>query len=59
MYPGVAKRLLEFQGAIVISKANPNGMKEIEFCFDQDYRLDYNRVTAKLDRQFLVDDPAD
>lgn len=52
MYPGVAKRLLEFQGAIVISKANPNGMKEIEFCFDQDYRLDYIKGYPELQKIF-------
>lgn len=52
MYPGVAKRLLEFQGAIVISKANPSGMKEIEFCFDQDYRLDYIKGYPELQKIF-------
>lgn len=52
MYPGVAKRLLEFQGAIVISKANPSGMKEIEFCFDQNYRLDYIKGYPELQKIF-------
>ena len=55
MYPGVAKRLLEFQGAIVISKSNPNGMKEIEFCFDQDYRLDYIKGYPELQKIFNLD----
>lgn len=55
MYPGVAKHLLEFQGAIVISKANPNGMKKIEFCFDRDYRLDYIKGYPELQKIFNLD----
>ena len=34
-------------------------MKDLGIIGDENYAVLYNRVTAKLDSQFLVDDPAD
>lgn len=54
IYPGVAKELLKFKGAIVISKANPLGLKEIDYCFDENYRLDYVRNYPELQQIFNI-----
>lgn len=55
IYPGVAKRYLQFKGAIVISKANKLGLKHIDFCFDQNYRLDYLKGYPELIKIFNLD----
>lgn len=52
MYPDLARKHLEFEGAIVILKANPEGRMDVEFCFDQDYRLDYVKGYPELKRIF-------
>lgn len=54
MCPGLAKQYLKFAGAIVISDANPEGRKHVEFCFDQDYRLDYLKGYPELAAIFDV-----
>lgn len=52
MYPDLARQYLEFKGAVVISKANKSGMKQIDFCFDEQYRLDYVKAYPKLKKIF-------
>lgn len=52
MYPDLARKHLEFEGAIVVSKANLEGRMDVEFCFDQDYRLDYVKEYSELKRIF-------
>lgn len=41
MYPDPVRYHWEFEGAIVISDANPEGRMSVKFCFDSDYCLDY------------------
>ena len=52
MYPDLARKHLEFEGAVVISKANPEGRMDVEFCFDRDYCLDYVKGYPELKRIF-------
>lgn len=55
IYPGIAKQYLQFKGAIVISEANKSGYKHIDFCFDQNYRLDYLKSYPELIKFFDLD----
>lgn len=52
IYPGLASQYLDFAGAIVVSDANPEGRKHVEFCFDRDYRLDYLKGYPELEAIF-------
>lgn len=52
MYPDPVRQHLEFEGAIVISDANPEGRMNVEFCFDSDYRLDYVKSYPELKKIF-------
>lgn len=55
MYPDPVRQHLEFEGAIVISDANPEGKMNVEFCFDSDYRLDYVKGYPELKKIFELD----
>lgn len=54
MYPGLVKQYLQFVGAIVISDANPEGKAHTEFCFDDQYRLDYLKGYPELEEIFGI-----
>ena len=55
MYPDLVRQHLEFEGAIVISDANPEGRMNVEFCFDPDYRLDYVKSYPELNKIFELE----
>lgn len=55
MYPDPVRQHLEFEGAIVISDANPEGRMNVEFCFDSDYRLDYVKSYPELNKIFELE----
>lgn len=55
MYPDPVRQHLEFEGAIVMSDANPKGKMSVEFCFDPDYRLDYVKGYPELKKIFELE----
>lgn len=55
MYPDPVRQHLEFEGAIVISDANPEGRMNVEFCFDSDYHLDYVKSYPELNKIFELE----
>lgn len=55
MYPGLVRDYLSFAGAVVISNANLQGKVHVEFCFDNQYRLDYIKGYPELKTIFELD----
>lgn len=54
LYPDTVEKNLTFLGAIVVSKWNNAGFKRVEYCFDDEYRLDYVKNNSQLKDIFDV-----